>query len=50
MAKAIQNEANAGKDDELGDDLLTSAESTGELQESFSESAGTDATHISMET
>ena len=41
--------ANAGKGDELGDDMLTSAESAGELQNSFSQSARTDATHISME-
>ena len=41
--------ANAGKDDEPRDDMLTSAESTGELQDSFSQSAGTDATRISME-
>ena len=39
--------ANVGKDDEPGDDMLTSAEST--LQESFSQSARTDATRISME-
>ena len=38
--------ANAGKDDEPEDDMLTSAKFTGELQDSFS---GTDATHISME-
>ena len=49
MAKAIQNEANTGKDDEPGDDMLTSTESTGELQDSFSQSAETDTTRISME-
>ena len=49
MVKAIQNEANAGKNGELGDDMLTSAESTRELQDSFSQSAGTDATCILME-
>ena len=42
--------ANSGKDDEPGDDdMLTSAESMGELQDSISQSARTDATRISME-
>ena len=41
--------ANAGKDVEPADDTLTSAESTGELQDSFSQSARIDATCISME-
>ena len=44
MVKAI-----AGKDDEPGDDeMLTSTESTGELQDSFSQSVRTDATRISI--
>ena len=42
--------ANSGKDDEPGDDdMLTSAESMGELQDSISQSARTDATRIPME-
>ena len=44
--------ANSGirKDDEPGDDdMLTSTESTGELRDSISQSARTDATRISME-
>ena len=42
--------ANPGKDVEPGDDdMLTSAESTGELQDYISQSARTDATCISME-
>ena len=42
--------ANSGKYDEPGDDdMLTSAESIGELQDSISQSARTDATRISME-
>ena len=42
--------ANSEKVDEPGDDdMLTSAESMGELQDSISQSARTDATRISME-